>query len=102
MELLMHGIDLLKNLEQGIQLRELLSVARADPDRFALLVLYAAAMAWLVNRSRRSYGPPSQGHLSGGVAVADGLLRFMIAVVLLGLSVMLALGRAAGRSHYRW
>ena len=102
MELQMLWIDSLKFLEQALQIRNLLGAAHTDPSWFGMLMLYALSTAWIIRRWRIRHRPDHRGRLSRRVAVADRLLRFMIAVVLLGLSVMLALGRAAGRSHYRW
>ena len=102
MDLQVLWIDSLKHLEQALQIRNLFAASHTDPSWFGMLMLYALSTAWIIRRWRNRQRPDHRGRLSRGVAVADGLLRFMSAVVVLGLSVMLALGRAAGRSHYRW
>jgi hypothetical protein len=67
-----------------------------------VVLLYLSAIAWLVYRVLRRTRVPRPGHASRATAVADGFIRLLGAAVMAAVVILLALARAAGRSHYRW
>lgn len=68
----------------------------------AVVLPYLGAIAWLVYRVLRRTRVPRPGHASRTTAVADGFMRLLGAAVMVAVVILLALARAAGRSHYRW
>lgn len=103
MERLVGWLDSLAQLELTLEVRSVLAALRADTDLLGAAVLYSFVVAWVVlswwRRRHRSRAPAS----SGGIVAAEGLLRFLGALALLVLGVLLALARAEGRPPYhRW
>lgn len=103
MERLVGRLDPLAQPELALQVRSVLAALHADTDVLGAALLYASVLGWLVwswwRRRHRSRRPAS----SDGMAAAEGLLRFVAAVALLVLGILLALARAEGRPPYhRW
>jgi hypothetical protein len=90
----MELLEILDQLVHAISVRQLIAAIQADPDRLTL-GLYPVTIALLVagRRSRR---------LSLVLSVAVALLRVLSVIVLFALSILLAIARSEGRSHYRW
>jgi hypothetical protein len=63
---------------------------------------YLGAIGWLVYRAWRRQRTPHLQRAVRATAVADGLVRLLGAAVMVAVVILLALARAAGRSHYRW
>lgn len=73
-----------------------------DMADLAVVLPYLGAIAWLVYRVLRRTRMPRPGDASRVTAVADGFVRLLGAAVMAAVVILLALARAAGRSHYRW
>lgn len=72
------------------------------PGSGVTVLLYVSAVAWLIFRGRAAAYRARRHRVSWRSSVADGLVRGVGAVALVSITVLLALARAAGRSHYRW
>lgn len=72
-------------------------------DNLGFEAVSSGAMAlilvrWFVRRATRQGGVV----LASVFGVLDGAFRVLIGLVVLGMAVLLAVARTAGRSHYRW
>lgn len=63
---------------------------------------YLGAIAWLVYRGCRRSRIPHPERASRAIAAVDGFVRLLGAAAMAAVVILLALARAAGRSHYRW
>jgi hypothetical protein len=95
-------IELLKHVEQAVRIRNAFSAIEADRELFRMLVIYGLAFVWLVYRAVTGYRSAHCSDPYDGAHVIEELLGALRCVVLLTLGVLLALARAAGRSHFRW
>lgn len=68
----------------------------------SVVLPYLGAIAWLVYRACRRTRMPRPRHAPQAIAVADGFMRLLGAAVMVAVVILLAVARAAGRSHYRW
>jgi hypothetical protein len=73
----------------------------ADFDSLILGAVYLAGIGWLI----RVVSLPLRGWDSHQLRVGRltmGIVRLSVTIVLVMVSTLLAVARAAGRSHYRW
>lgn len=108
----MNGIDGLRELRRTLReaLNQALSEARDraglstdDIEVVVMAVVYAFAVLWLVHVWRTRHRVHRQRQLARGLAFMDGVVALLRVVMLLVVGVLLALARAASRSHYyRW
>lgn len=68
----------------------------------AVVLPYLGAIAWLVYRACRRTRTPHPECVPRAIAMVDGFVRLLGAAATAAVVVLLALARAAGRSHYRW
>jgi hypothetical protein len=90
----MELLEILDQLAHAISVRQVVAAIQADPDRL-MLGLYPVTIALLVawRRSRP---------LSLVLSIAVALLRVLSVIVRFALSILLAIARSEGRSHYLW
>jgi hypothetical protein len=70
-------------------------------DSLILGGVYLAGMGWLIRVLSSAVKGRDSHHLRVG-RLAETIVRLAITIVLGMAGVLLAVGRAAGRSHYRW
>jgi hypothetical protein len=67
-----------------------------------MALLYIGAVSWLIGLWRTFPQRGRANRVTHPLGVAEPMVRFLRAVVLIVFVVLLALARSAGRSHYRW
>lgn len=67
-----------------------------------IVLPYLGAIAWLLFRACKRTRNPRPRRAYQAADAVDGLLRLLGGVAMAAIVILLALARAAGRSHYRW
>lgn len=76
---------------------------RVDPDLVVMIGIYVVCGVWVVHLWRIRNRPEGRDHITRAVEVGDTIFSLLAAVAFLGLGILIAIARAAGRSHrHRW
>lgn len=74
-----------------------------DPDLIVMLGVYVGCAFWLVRLWRIRNRPDGRGQIARAVKLGDMIFTVLAAIAMLAFRILIALARAAGRSHYpRW
>jgi hypothetical protein len=81
--------------------RELVSWERVDADLIGMIGICALCFLWLVHLWRIRNRPEGRDHIARAVEVGDAIFGVLAAVAFLGLGLLIAVARTAGRAHDR-
>ena len=74
---------------------------RVDLDLVVMIGIYVVCCLWLVHLWRIRNRPEGRDHIARAVELGDTIFSVLAAVAFLGLGLLIAVGRAAGRTHNR-
>ena len=72
-----------------------------DLDLVVVTGIYVVCGLWLVHLWRIRNRPEGRDHIARAVELGDTIFSVLAAVAFLGLGLLIAVGRAAGRTHDR-
>jgi hypothetical protein len=74
---------------------------RIDVDLVVMIGIYVVCGLWLVHLWRIRNRPEGRDHITRAVELGDMIFSLLAAVAFLGLGILIAMARAAGRTHDR-